>query len=67
MAQTPASVYGGVALGSRATIAGMESTTGDILPFFSSLCQMVLNKHVSNIFAGGVAKPEIPIETAGKS
>jgi len=67
MGTNPASIYWGVALGDRARIAGIESTTGDLLPFLSSLCQMVFKNNVSNIFASGVAKPEIPIEPTGKS
>lgn len=46
-------------MGSRKNIAGMESTTGDPLPYLGILCRMIVKNEVFNVFAHGVAKPEI--------
>jgi len=53
------SIYGGLALGSWTNIAGMEATTGNLLPYLGILCHMLVKNEVFNVFARGVAKPEI--------
>jgi len=53
------SIYGVLVLSSRKNIAGMESTIGNPLPYLCIFCHIFVENEVLNVFAHGIAKPEI--------